>query len=105
MKQYLPVRADAPGRSQNLGAVATGPYTKIKQLLKLHAYEQYESHFLQHERLRLEAHNLKLSLAAGTATDKQSLIEAMRGWLIVHIQTADKALAEYLSTRGAQPGT
>jgi hemerythrin-like metal-binding protein len=70
--------------------------------MKLHAYEAYESHFLEHERLLAEVQNLKHSLAAGTTTDKQSLIEALRGWLVVHIQTADKTLAEYLSTRAAQ---
>ncbi len=73
--------------------------------MKLHAYEAYESHLLEHERLLLEVQNLKHSLTAGTATDKQSLIEALRSWLVVHIQTADKTLAEYLSTRAAQPGT
>jgi len=73
--------------------------------MKLHAYESYESHFLEHERLLLEVQNLKRSLATGTATDKQSLIEALRSWLVVHIQTADKTLAEYLSTRAAQQGT
>ena len=72
--------------------------------MKLHAYEAYESHLLEHERLLLEVQNLKDNLAAGTAADKQSLIEALRGWLVVHIQTADKTLAEYLSTRAAQPG-
>jgi len=70
--------------------------------MKLHAYEAYESHFLEHERLLGEVQNLKRSLAAGTATDKHSLIEALRSWLLVHIQTADKTLAEYLSTRAAQ---
>lgn len=73
--------------------------------MKLHAYEAYESHSLEHERLLLEVQNLKQSLTAGTATDKQSLIEALRGWLFVHIQTSDKTLAEYLSTRTAQSGT
>jgi len=73
--------------------------------MKLHAYEAYESHLLEHERLLLEVQNLKHSLTAGTATDKQSLIEALRSWLVVHIQTADKTLAEYRSTRAAQPGT
>lgn len=67
--------------------------------MKLHAYEAYEAHLLEHERLSLEVQNLKLSLANATSTDKQRLIEALRNWLIVHIQTADKALAEYLSTR------
>ena len=73
--------------------------------MKLHAYEAYESHFLEHERLLAEVQNLKSNLAAGTATDKQSMIEALRSWLVVHIQTADKTLAEYLSTRAAQSGT
>ena len=73
--------------------------------MKLHAYEAYESHFLEHQRLLVEVQNLKHSLTTGAATDKQSLIEALRGWLVVHIQTADKTLAEYLSTRTAQPGT
>lgn len=71
--------------------------------MKLHAYEAYESHLLEHERLLAEVQNLKQSLATGTTADKHSLIEALRAWLIIHIQNADKALAEYLSTRNAQP--
>ena len=70
--------------------------------MRLHAYEAYESHLLEHQRLLVEVQNLKRSLATGMATDKHSLIEALRSWLVVHIQTADKALAEYLRTRAAQ---
>lgn len=70
--------------------------------MKLHAYEAYESHLLEHERLLREVENLKSGLATGTVTDKQSLIEALRGWLSIHIQTTDRALAEYLSQRAAQ---
>jgi hemerythrin len=73
--------------------------------MKLHAYEAYESHFLEHERLLLEVQNLRHSLATGATTDKSGLIEALRSWLIVHIQTADKTLAEYLRTRTAQAGS
>ncbi len=69
--------------------------------MKLQAYEAYESHLLEHERLLVEVRNLSNSLATGTVADRQGLIEALRSWLIVHIQTADKALAEYLSTRSA----
>jgi len=71
-------------------------------LMRLNAYEAYESHFLEHERLLGEVQNLRLSLVTGTDTDKQRLIEALRGWLLVHIQTADKTLAEYLSRRAAR---
>jgi hemerythrin len=73
--------------------------------MRLHAYEASESHFLEHETLLAEVQNLRRNLATGAATDKQSLIEALRGWLLVHIQTADKALAEYLSTRAAEPAS
>lgn len=73
--------------------------------MKLHAYEAYEAHFLEHERLRVEVQNLKTNLAAGAVTDKHGLIEALRSWLVVHIQTADKALAEYLSTRAGATDT
>ena len=68
--------------------------------MKLHAYEAYEAHLQEHQRLLLEVQNLRHSLATGTAADKNSLIEALRTWLVVHIQTADKALGEYLSQRG-----
>ena len=73
--------------------------------MKLHAYEAYESHLLEHERLLVEVQSLRSGLATGTATDKQSLIEALRCWLVVHIETADKALAEYLNTRNAAQAT
>jgi hemerythrin len=67
--------------------------------MRLHAYEAYESHFLEHQRLLIEVQNLRRALETGTATDKHSLIEALRSWLLIHIQTADKALAEYLNRR------
>lgn len=67
--------------------------------MRLHAYEAYESHFEEHERLLIEVQNLKHSLATGTPAEKHSLIEALRSWLVIHIQTADEALAEYLKKR------
>jgi len=69
--------------------------------MKLHAYEAFESHLLEHQRLLAEVKNLKSSLAGGTGSGKQGLIEALRGWMVAHIETADKTLAEYLSTRSA----
>ena len=72
-------------------------------LMRLHAYETYESHFLEHERLLAEVQNLRSNLATGTAADKHSLIEALRSWLLIHIQTADKALADYLNSRAPRP--
>lgn len=74
-------------------------------LMRLHAYEASESHFLEHERLLGELQQLRHNLGTGTTTDKHGLIEALRSWLLVHIQTADKKLAEYLSARSVQQST
>jgi hemerythrin len=71
-------------------------------LMRLHAYEAYESHFLEHQRLLTEVQNLRRDLETGSLTDKHSLIEALRSWLLVHIQTADKTLADYLRRRAAR---
>lgn len=71
--------------------------------MKLNAYEAYEAHFLEHQRLRTAVYELKDNLSSGTETDKQTLIEALRGWLIVHIQTADQMLSEHLRSRAIQP--
>lgn len=71
--------------------------------MKLHAYEAFESHLLEHQRLLAEVKNLKSALSAGTPSEKQGLIEALRGWMIAHIETTDRALAEYLNTRTAAP--
>jgi hemerythrin-like metal-binding protein len=68
-------------------------------VMKLHAYEAYESHLLEHQRLLAELKDLKRNLTEGAANAKQGLIEALRSWLLVHIQTSDKALAEYMSAR------
>ena len=100
------VRSEAPAHVVYALSAGMVEHTNLHFLseqlaMRLHAYEAAESHFLEHERLLREVQKLKESLATGTATSKHSLIEALRGWMVVHIQTADKALAEYLSTWAA----
>ena len=70
-------------------------------LMRLHAYHAYESHFLEHKRLLLEVEQLRMQLSSGTTTQKHSLIEALHGWLLIHIHTADQRLAEYLNKQNA----
>lgn len=71
--------------------------------MKLHAYEASESHLLEHQRLLAELRSLKANLAMGQPGDKHGLVEALRGWIIAHIENADKALAEYLASRTVPP--
>jgi hemerythrin len=73
--------------------------------MRLHAYAAMESHLEEHERLRATVQQVKQSLGAGNPADTQNLIEALRSWLSVHIQTTDRALANYLSQRVSGPLT
>jgi hemerythrin-like metal-binding protein len=70
--------------------------------MRLHAYEAYESHLHEHERLLAEVQRLKHNLATGTKMENHGLIEALRSWLVVHIETADRKLAEYLMSRNTE---
>ena len=71
--------------------------------MKLHAYEASESHLLEHQRLLAELRSLKSNLAMGKPADKHGLVEALRGWMVAHIETADKALTEHLASRTVSP--
>lgn len=66
-------------------------------LMRLHAYEAYESHLQEHDQLMSEVRKLQANYSPGKAADTERLIEALRRWLMVHIHTTDSVLGEYLS--------
>ena len=70
-------------------------------LMRLHAYEAYEAHLEEHERLLSEVRQLQESLFKGEAANLQSLTVTLRNWLMVHIHTTDSVLGEYLSQQAA----
>jgi hemerythrin len=71
-------------------------------LMRLHAYEAYESHLQEHDELMTEVRKLQATYALGGTANTERLIEALRRWLMVHIHTTDSVLGEYLSQ---QPGS
>jgi hemerythrin len=68
-------------------------------LMRLHAYEAYESHLQEHNELLAEVRKLQASFALGGGASTEGLIAALRRWLNVHIHTTDSVLGEYLSSR------
>ena len=70
-------------------------------LMRLHAYEAYESHLQEHDRLMTEIRHLRGGIPLGEVADIERLIEALRNWLVVHIHTTDSVLGEYLSRQSA----
>lgn len=70
-------------------------------LMRLHAYEAYESHLQEHDELMAEVRKLQASYALGGSANTERLIDALRRWLFVHIHTTDSVLGEYLSQQPA----
>jgi hemerythrin len=64
--------------------------------MREHAYEAYEAHVAEHERLMEEIRDIRANLESANKTNPRELIAALRRWLVVHMETMDHALEEYL---------
>jgi len=65
-----------------------------------YGYGAYGTHALEHTKLMAEVRKLQDSLAKGAKVDRLCLIEALRNWLLTHIETADKSFGDYLHLLG-----
>lgn len=73
-------------------------------LMRLHSYPSYRGHMQQHEQHVEELQRLRAALEA-EASDTAKVADSMQRWLLVHIQTADQALAGYMREHGREaPG-
>lgn len=70
-------------------------------LMRLHSYPSYRGHMQQHEQHVQELERLREALDA-EAKDIVMIAESMQSWLLVHIQTADQALAGYMREHGKE---
>ena len=65
--------------------------------MRRHAYPGYAAHREEHERLIAEIGRLQDSINGEHAIDPAELIAVLRRWLVVHMQTTDRVLQEYLT--------
>ena len=66
-------------------------------LMRLTAYPHYEAHAEEHDELIVKTRMLQSHVAAGEIKPTLALIDAMRSWLVQHMDGKDRALAAYLS--------
>lgn len=69
-------------------------------VMREHAYPDYEAHQLEHDDAMVLMRRLQGRFLTGDLAASEELMRALRGWLIGHIQSADRALAGYLSSKG-----
>ncbi len=72
--------------------------------MRLHAYEGYESHLEEHERLMAEVRHIQKSLTGNGGTNPRELIAILRRWLVVHMETMDQVLIAYLNQEPVSAG-
>lgn len=70
-------------------------------LMRLHAYPGYEMHTQEHDRLVEELGRLRSALAGGPhAQVPPDFAGSLERWLLVHMDTLDQALVDYLEGQG-----
>ena len=65
-------------------------------LMRLHSYPNYASHEAEHGLLLAEFRRLHKGIAFDKRADLHGALVNLRRWLLTHIQTADKAFAEFI---------
>jgi hemerythrin len=69
-------------------------------VMREQAYPAYDAHQLEHDEAITLMRRLQERYVSGDLAASEELMRALRGWLIGHIQSADRALAGYLTSRG-----
>jgi hemerythrin len=71
-----------------------------KKLMREQEYSRAEAHLRDHEEALALLRTVRERLAAGDLAALEQLLRTLRGWLVGHIHTADRALAGFLAERG-----
>ena len=77
-------------------------FTSEQILMREQAYPDYGSHLREHDTAVEILRNLEARVRSGDANASAELLSALKGWLVSHIDRADRALATYLQERGAE---
>jgi hemerythrin-like metal-binding protein len=64
------------------------------------SYPAYEAHVREHEEALELMNALEERCADGDVQVSAEILAALRGWLVDHVQTADRALAQFMTIEG-----
>lgn len=68
--------------------------------MREHAYPDYEAHVHEHDHAVSILQELRGRILSGDVAVSDELLRSLDGWLVAHIHSADRRLAEYLRSRG-----
>jgi hemerythrin len=69
-------------------------------LMRLHAYPEYETHAVEHDRMIAAMEEIRQSWQEGRLESRREIIEALRHDLIGHIHRQDRELGRHLTSCG-----
>lgn len=69
-------------------------------VMREQAYPAYDAHRHEHDEALTLLRHLQERYLSGDLAASEELMRGLRGWLLGHIQSADRALAGYLTSRG-----
>lgn len=73
-----------------------------KKVMREQGYPRTDDHLRDHEAAMTLLRQLQERLTAGDVAALELLLRTLRGWLVGHIHTADRALATFLIDRGVE---
>ena len=77
-------------------------FTSEQILMREQAYPDYAAHLREHDTAIDLLRKLESRVRSGDATASADVLMALKGWLVSHIDRADRALAGFLLERGRE---
>ena len=93
-------RARALPLLARLEDVTNAHFLTEQLLMRLHAYEGYEAHQQEHDRLVRDLQELSRRVTDGAALDARQAAEHLQRWLLRHMATSDQVLGEFIAQSG-----
>ncbi|MFN2443265.1 MAG: bacteriohemerythrin [Thermoanaerobaculia bacterium] len=72
-------------------------------LMRYHSYPGYQAHELEHGKLLEELRRIRDRIEEGNGMELVAEARAIRKWLMTHIDTADRAFAEFVRGASTSP--
>lgn len=77
-------------------------FTSEQILMREQAYPEYASHLREHDTAIELLRHLEARVRSGDAAASADVLSALKGWLVSHIDRADRSLAGFLLERGKE---
>jgi hemerythrin-like metal-binding protein len=88
------------GELESLVGYLEAHFLSEQIVMREQAYPGYDAHQQEHDEAITLMRRLQERYLAGDLAASEELMRALRGWLVGHIQSADRLLAGYLTSHG-----